>query len=123
MQPGSAAPKYWKFDASSRGGLAVQLWLSLRSRLGLKPKVQVPDHDSTKLTSSPGWVLDLRGKDGKFPLRLGEDAVGAGVRQLGNRVVRSQGVGKDGKWGEWMIGKRYVGWKVGWSGSGSKEGR
>jgi hypothetical protein len=61
-------------------------------------------------------MLDWRRKGGKFPLRLGEDAVGAGVRQLGSRVVRGQGVGKDGKWGKWMIGKRYVDWKVGWSG-------
>ena len=72
----------------------------------------------SKLASSPGWVLDLRGKDGKFPLRLGEDAVGAGdVHRLDSRVVRGQGVGKDGKWGKWMIRERYVDWKVGWSGA------
>ena len=38
-----------------------------------------------------------------------------GFRQLESRVVRGQGVGKDGKWGKWMIRERYVDWKVGWS--------
>ena len=28
-----------------------------------------------------------------------------GFRQLESRVVRGQGVRKDGKWGEWRIGK------------------
>ena len=31
-----------------------------------------------------------------------------GVHRLESRVVRGQGVGKDGKWGKWMIGERYV---------------
>jgi hypothetical protein len=51
-------------------------------------------------------IMDWRGKGGKFPPRLGEDAVGAGdVHRLDSRVVRGQGVGKDGKWGKWRIGK------------------
>jgi hypothetical protein len=28
------------------------------------------------------------------------------IHRLENRVVRGQGVGKDGKWGKWMIGKK-----------------
>ena len=28
------------------------------------------------------------------------------VRRLESRVVRGQGVRKDGKWGKWRIGKR-----------------
>ena len=39
------------------------------------------------------------------------------IHRLENRVVRGQGVGKDGKWGKWMIRKRYIGWIVGWSGA------
>ena len=65
--------------------------------MGIIPKVQLPDHVSIKLTESPGWVLDWRGKGGKFPLRLGEDAVGAGdVRRLESRVAMGQGVERGG---------------------------
>ena len=39
---------------------------------GLKPKVQLPGQVSTKLTLSPDWMLDWRGRWGKFPPSLGE---------------------------------------------------
>ena len=65
--------------------------------MGVIPKVHLPDYDSTKLPISPGWILDWREKGGKFPLRLGEGAVGAGdVRRLESRVVRGRGVEREG---------------------------
>jgi hypothetical protein len=97
--------------------------------VGVIPKVQYRRLGQHKANAITGLIMDGRGKGGKFPLRLGEDAVGAGdVHRLDSRVVRGQGVGKDGKWGKWVIGKRYVDWRLesrksGGQGSGSKEGR
>ena len=35
------------------------------------------------------------------------------IHRLKSRVVRGRGVGKDGEWGKWVIGKRCADWKVG----------
>ena len=62
---------------------------------------------STKLALLRLMLLDRRGKDGKFLLRWEEDAVGAGIRRLGSRMVRDRGAGEvDGEVG---VGKGELG--------------
>ena len=88
MQPGSAAPRYWKFDASSRGGLAVQLWLSLRPAWD---KTQSPATGLRQLRAdvSPGWMLD------------------AGLAREGRKISSS--------WSKKMLWELvFVDWRVGW---------
>jgi len=120
---------------------------------GIKPKVQLPDQRQHKADVSPDWMLDWRGKGGKFLLRGARRCCGSwksstgksdgsgssrgsgrlgsggevegreGVHRLESRVVRGQEVGKDGKWGKWRIGKGSSTGKSGGQGSGSREGR
>lgn len=51
-----------------------ELWLSLHSRVGLKSKAQLPgDVTVREANGQSGFILDWRGKDGKFLLRWEEE--------------------------------------------------
>ena len=53
---------------------------------GLKPKVQLPDQDSTKLTCRRIGCWTGAGREGAFFFVGEEDAVGADIRRLGSRM-------------------------------------
>ena len=83
MQPGSAAPRYWKFDASSRGELAVQLWLSLRSRVGVIPKVQLPGDINVKSMIITGLYARLTREEREISSSWGRRCCGSWCSSTG----------------------------------------
>ena len=86
--------------------------------MGIIPKVQLPDHVSTKLTYRRVDCWTGAGREGNFFFVGQEDAVGAGVRRLESRMGQGR-VGKVEGWeveGKWRVWKGFIDWKVGWSG-------
>ena len=98
MQPGSAAPWYWKLNASAQGQAGG------RSRVGVIPKVRRIETTSgqRKVDAGSDLKLDWRGKGGKFLLRRGRGCCGSWRSSTGKSdgSGSSRGSGRLGSGGE-----------------------